>query len=252
MHNYIEATCTTPKTCSECNSVFGEALGHDLTTVITEATCTADGSEITHCMACGFKESSTVLIERIDHADLPFVYNGDATATVDGTATVDCPYCNYTVTKTIVGSAALISNAFAGKKISILGDSISTYTNFSSGIAAETTNSSVLNNLVWYGYDPSQPIFGGSSVDSTWWQRTINTLGATRLVNNSNSGESVYNALNWRCMQLHDDTGDNAGEIPDIIFVYLGTNDINRTMGNAKSLTMANIQRMADNRRFTA
>ena len=249
-HDFVNATCTTPKTCTLCDGIEGTPLGHSFEVEVIDPTCTADGYELLSCTVCDFTDvGDTFPME--GHDRLSFVYNGDATYKKDGTATMACPYCDYSVTKTITGSAALISEAFAGKKISILGDSISTYTNYSTGIAADTTNSTIRNNLVWYGYDPAQPTFGGTSVDSTWWQRTINALGADRLVNNSNSGESVFDAVKERCMQLHDDTGENAGETPDIIFIYLGTNDNYRTMGNPALLNMEDIARKCDNLNYT-
>ena len=251
VHDYAAATCTTPLTCKKCSATSGNALGHTTETVVTEATCSADGSEREYCTVCEATVSITA-IPKLNHSDISFVYNADTTATTDGTATAACPYCDYSVTKTLVGSAALVSEAFAGKKISILGDSISTYQNYSSGVAADTTNSTIRNNIVWKGYNSNNSTYGGSSVDSTWWMRTINAIGADLLVNNANSGESVFNAMKDRCTQLHDDTGDNAGETPDIIFVYLGTNDNMRVMGNASSLTMADIKTKADSPNYEA
>ncbi len=35
-HEWVEANCVTPKTCSECGETSGEALGHDA----PELTCT--------------------------------------------------------------------------------------------------------------------------------------------------------------------------------------------------------------------
>lgn len=250
VHEYAAATCTEPETCVKCNAVGSDALGHQFNTEVIAATCNRDGYEHLYCEVCGFTDVGEVF-PMVGHDTLTYVYNGDATFEQDGTATMACPYCDYSVTKTITGSATLISEAFRGKKISILGDSISTYTNYSNGVAADTTNSTIRNNLVWYGYDPGQPTFGGSSCDSTWWQMTINTLGADRLVNNSNSGESVFDAVKERCMQLHDDTGENAGETPDIIFVYLGTNDNYRSMGNTALLNMEDIARKGDNLNYT-
>ncbi len=250
VHSFREATCVTPKTCTKCSATEGKPLGHKLKTSVTEPTCSLDGYEMKYCTVCDFTDINEVF-PMLGHEGLSFVYNGDATFTSDGTATLACPYCDYSVTETLVGSANLIAEAFAGKKISILGDSISTYTDYSSGIAADTTNSTIRNNIVWYGYNPNQPTFGGTSVDSTWWQTAINALGAERLVNNSNSGESVFEAVKGRCMQLHDDTGSNMGETPDIIFVYLGTNDNLRAMGDASSLKMSEIEKKADNLGYT-
>lgn len=249
-HDFVAATCTEAKFCDKCKITVGEPLGHKSVSSVIKATCTADGLEKILCTVCS-DTIATNVIPKINHVDLPFIYNNDVTASTDGTVTAACPHCDYTDTKTLVGSAALIAEAFAGKKISILGDSISTYENISSGVASDTTNSNIRNNIVWYGYNPNYPQYGGESFHSTWWQRTIDTIGATRLVNNSHSGESVFKAVIDRCMQLHDDTGANAGETPDIIFVYLGTNDITRNKGNAFSFTMSDIERMAEDDNYS-
>lgn len=47
-HTWVEATCTEPKTCSECGKTEGEALGHTW----VEATC----AEPKHCSVCGETE----------------------------------------------------------------------------------------------------------------------------------------------------------------------------------------------------
>ena len=119
------------------------------------------------------------------------------------------------------------NNTFEGLKISILGDSISTYVNASNGAAATITNSTIKNNAVYYT-EGKQGIYQGD----TWWQQIADALGGSVLVNNSWSGSCVFStragtvgAYVDRCVQLHDNTGLNAGEEPDLIFVYLGTND---------------------------
>ena len=53
-HDWVDANCTTPKTCSKCGATEGEALGHDWEIISEEeATCTADGSTTYECAACG-------------------------------------------------------------------------------------------------------------------------------------------------------------------------------------------------------
>jgi|GEM_PF-1546427 len=246
---------TLSNICTVCEATVSTvpipAKGHTgVREVVKEATCKAVGREQTVCTVCEVTYNTTV-IPKVEHDALPYRYNGDATALVDGTATATCPHCDYTDTVTLVGSSTLIAEAFAGKKISILGDSISTYSGITDGAAADTTNSTIRHNLVWNGYYAGNAAFGGSSVDSTWWQTTINALGADRLVNNSHSGGSVFNRALSRCTQLHDNTGDNAGQTPDIIFVYLGTNDNSRTMGNAASLSMSQIKQLGDNASYS-
>lgn len=107
-----------------------------------------------------------------------------------------------------------IPNPLWGKKVSIYGDSLSTY----------------------YGYNPPEckvyytPKYaernGIFSVDSTWWMIVLNQLGARLLTNHSWSGSKVYGNIDssgsseWRTKCLHQN-----GEIPDAILVSLGMND---------------------------
>lgn len=51
-HTWVDATCTEPKTCSECGETEGELLGHDW----QEATCT----EPKTCTVCGETEGEAL------------------------------------------------------------------------------------------------------------------------------------------------------------------------------------------------
>ena len=51
-HQWTEATCTEPRTCTECGATEGEPYGHKW----VEATC----SEAKHCSVCGEKEGETL------------------------------------------------------------------------------------------------------------------------------------------------------------------------------------------------
>lgn len=114
-------------------------------------------------------------------------------------------YINY------IAISEFINAANVGKKISILGDSISTYDGY------------VGSNPSYY---PSSDV---TSVDDTWWKQIIERLNGKLLVNNSWSGSTVtyrdgqsYKAmcLPDRCENLGTDT-----ENPDIILMLCGTND---------------------------
>ena len=60
-HNWVDATCTTPKTCSKCNVTVGEELGHSYAYVSNnDATCTEDGTKTGACV-CG--DEKTVVDE---------------------------------------------------------------------------------------------------------------------------------------------------------------------------------------------
>ena len=114
-----------------------------------------------------------------------------------------------------------LKDVFGGKKVSILGDSISTYDGISNDASANVT---IANNV---------PFYVGtryiSSPDQTWWKDVINITGMQLLVNNSWEGTTVAKRENDanssgcgdRAVNLHS----NDGEEPDIIFVYIGTND---------------------------
>ena len=116
-----------------------------------------------------------------------------------------------------------LAEVLSGKNFSILGDSISTYKDYSNGTASETTNNTITNNREWY-------VTQGHAigVENTWWKQLATVTEMNVLVNNSYSGDRVDSLGDERCVQLHDNTGDNAGTNPDIIAVYLGINDFNQ------------------------
>lgn len=107
-----------------------------------------------------------------------------------------------------------------GMTLSILGDSISTYAGYSDN---GNTNETIEGYRVFY------PRWGNSvEAADTWWYQTAETLGLRLLVNNSFSGSCLLTSAHGaegayldRCVQLHS----NTGEPPDLIAVYLGTND---------------------------
>ncbi len=110
--------------------------------------------------------------------------------------------------------------SLAGKQVSILGDSISTY----------------------YGYIPSYYGFyypratAFNDVNNTWWMQVLVPTGASICANASSSGSTV-------CGLSNDPTGNAGcsnlriqnlmsfnGTIPDVIFVYMGMNDMSKNI----------------------
>ena len=120
---------------------------------------------------------------------------------------------------------ATLKQLYAGKNISIVGDSISTYTGYSNDASANSTTGS--HNL----YYPSKD-YSFAGYQYTYWGRTLNDLGMKLCVNNSWSGARTYGGyktavdyndrLPYRATELDRDDGTN----PDVIFVYLGINDV--------------------------
>lgn len=124
-----------------------------------------------------------------------------------------------------------------GKTISILGDSISTFVGVSNDPSA---NETLAGSAICY-YEGTL----GVSRKDTWWQQTADRLGMQILVNNSWSGSHIWKtsagtvgAYIDRCVQLHN----NDGVEPDLIALYLGTNDFGGSLyelGKADELDYA-------------
>ena len=113
---------------------------------------------------------------------------------------------------------------FKGKKVSILGDSISTYVGVSNNASY---NSTIGGNKLYYSSPGSK---GGIYQQDTWWQQVTDVMGMELLVNNSWTGSCVWKtragtpgAYLDRCVQLHN---DHTNEDPDVIMVFMGTNDM--------------------------
>lgn len=99
------------------------------------------------------------------------------------------------------------------KKISVLGDSISTYEGFNpAGYAVFYEDYNLWHN-------------GMDSVNDTWWHQVITKMNGTLCVNDSYSGSSVsgYRFPAGCCeRRIRDLRGI---EVPDIILIYMGFND---------------------------
>ncbi len=109
---------------------------------------------------------------------------------------------------------ARLTEALKGKRVSFIGDSISTFQGYSNNIEY---NATIGKNSVYYKNDRN----GFTDVNETWWMQTVKATGMELLVNNSWSGDRVTNRGIARAKQLHD----NDGVKPDVIVVYLGIND---------------------------
>ena len=114
---------------------------------------------------------------------------------------------------------AAVKEAYAGKKLSILGDSISTFKGFSNNT---NYNSTIGSNAVYYPtkntalYDHTQ----------TYWGRLLADLDMTLCVNNAWSNSKVLDSTHMpsRAGEL-----DNREDVPpDVIIFYMGINDLHQ------------------------
>ena len=157
-----------------------------------------------------------------------------------------------------------VGDDFEGLNLSIIGDSISTFDGYSNS----TTYNPLYNSTTAATFNPYYDDDNENKADrahiavgDTWWMQTAEALGMNLLVNNSWSGSRVmldyadgqttltngnfyrsdgtlgFTSAGYkdRCVNLHKGTKN-----PDIIAVFLGTNDVNWTnVGNSDTRTNA-------------
>ena len=107
-----------------------------------------------------------------------------------------------------------------GKYISFLGDSITTYD--------EWSNNGEYSLAIWYNAVYYTPVTL-PDVSLTWWKQTVDKLKLNLCVNNSWSGCTV-SGLDSSCVWYKRATNlhNNDGVKPDIICIYAGINDFGR------------------------
>ena len=118
---------------------------------------------------------------------------------------------------TLVASWEEIKSGLSGKKVSILGDSISTF--YAEGSVMNSYYSG--ENQFYY------PRYSSTvkTVDLTWWYQLLNNTGMTLGINNSWSGSTAAGTnVSSGVQDSRIDTLDENGT-PDIVIIYLGTND---------------------------
>lgn len=90
-HNWLDATCTEPRTCSRCGATDGEALGHDLVHHDGKApTCTEDGwLDYDTCTRCGYTTYKELKATGHNYSKLVT----SPTCTEQGYTTYTCGHC---------------------------------------------------------------------------------------------------------------------------------------------------------------
>lgn len=116
----------------------------------------------------------------------------------------------------VTGAPADVPTSLAGKTVSILGDSISTYQGW------------IPEGYACFYPDPDNDI---KDVSQTWWMQVIQNTGMSLLVNGSWSASAVCgdsraedSSAGCSSRRIVDLMG-NTGTVPDVILVYLGAND---------------------------
>ena len=111
-----------------------------------------------------------------------------------------------------------MTNYYKNKFFSILGDSVSTLEGYS-----EPEFAAFYDTAQKLATDVLTPL-------DTWWGQVIDRLGGELLVNNSFSGSTVcrhprHEIPSYACSDERTSALDRSGVMPDVIMVYMGTND---------------------------
>lgn len=92
-HTWVDATCTEPKTCSVCGETEGDALGHNVETWETAKapTCSEKGEKTGICLLCGTTVQEE--IPTVEHTPGEWVITKNPTSTSSGERTQSCTVC---------------------------------------------------------------------------------------------------------------------------------------------------------------
>ena len=143
-------------------------------------------------------------------------------------------------------AVAALKELYRGKKVSVVGDSISTFVGISSNTDYNLTLSTNAAKGEYY------PTWDATTSDftKTYWGKVINDLEMSLCVNNSMSGAFVTGsekrpAFPKIATQLHRDNGTASDRTddtnPDVVLVFFGINDIDDKNASVGSLyTMLN------------
>ena len=108
-----------------------------------------------------------------------------------------------------------------GKRLSILGDSVSTYNGVSNN---PQVNNTLASNPTYY-YKRHFP------VESAYWHVVLDAFGMELCVNNSYSGGNLSGKDNpLSGMGRANHLSKNTGESPDLIILFMGLNDLGRNV----------------------
>ena len=142
----------------------------------------------------------------------------------------DKDVCNITEDTVINATYVKGTNRFEGKRLAILGDSISTY-----------------KIHMPEGYNHFYPYPAGDirDVNHTWWKMVSNEIGTSIFVDNAWGGTTVVGGTSATESEVRLKTLLLGEEKPDIVIIFMGSNDI---AGGTKATTFkASYEKMIEN-----
>lgn len=225
---------------------------------------TDTNGNILNCLIAEYNGSTFISRTLFNSLDVPFGFNENCTqfrvifgyssaAGISMTQEIidayfdPYTYLNGTSVNNKINRLQSILPDYSGKRLSILGDSISTFAasnEKTDGKAADGCTTNYPGNPVQYSNSDV------TNVESTWWGKVIDQFGMVLGINESWAGSCIgynpnqtasgkYTADNCLCSITRiGHLGENG--TPDIIIVFGGTNDINHhKVGSGNTLRYA-------------
>ena len=172
-HQWEDATCTEPKTCKLCGEKAGQPLGHTPGEWIETqaASCTQEGSKTTTCTVCG--ETVTETIPKTEHVLADWEIQTPATYSDAGTRIQKCTVCGQIINSESYNMTEEEKNQWLKancQKYSF--DEIARNPSEYNGKYAVFTGE-VIQVMEGYGYDTLRVNITKQGTYSTYWTDTI-------------------------------------------------------------------------------
>lgn len=160
-HDWTDATCTSPKTCKVCGETEGGPLGHDVAewSVTKQASCSETGSKTGTCRRCG--KEITDSVPTLDHTPGDWQITKDVSVTssgavIPGTQARFCTVCGKQVDSAEYTIDLSVSQKNALKKAASYLD----YTSFS--------HSGLVHQLEFEGFSTEDAKFAADHCGADW------------------------------------------------------------------------------------
>lgn len=167
IHEWRDATCTEPQTCSICNRTQGEPLGHEAKDwkVVVPATCTTEGTQEAPCVRCG--KIQTESVEMLPHTEGDWEITHDWSVNSGGNVEAGEHVKKCTACGRILQTETFKPNLTAQEE-----GACKMAANTLSG-GAGTSRSTLIQTLEWQQFSEAEAILAVDHCNADWNQEAV-------------------------------------------------------------------------------